>query len=266
MRRTISFDTSVEPDHRDVFAACETGDLVRLISYLDNRGMSHPTTERHDVDMTSQPNLPTPSRMLYAAVAHNQAAIVKLLLATYPGENIATDSLLGCWFANPDLSTLKVLHAHDNDIVNMNMCQQDGLDYLLLDYCRSGDSQLAAYLLDNGADPNIGGSILPCWYPLPTAILSYQPLSLIRKLIECGAKVSKREVRCATRAKRTDILEFLLFECNWAKNERRLEEAMEAVLEEAYASNDQDIITLVGRSVEHQRRRNRWRFWTWVTR
>ncbi len=72
------------------------------------------------------------------------------------------------------------------------MEQNDGFDTLLMDYCRGGDPRLPGYLLDNGADPNLGG--LTFMGALLTAINSDQPPSLISKMIECRAKVQILDV------------------------------------------------------------------------
>lgn len=262
IRVTESLDTSTDMYHNDVLAACKNGDLEKLNHMLDDQKHIQ-ATDTDDMDITIRPNLPTPSNMLYAAVAHHQSAVVKLLLAMYPNEIIATDALLGACFANPDLATLKVLHAHDNSIVNLNMFQHDGLDYLLLDYCRNGDPQLVFFLLDNGADPNIGGPPLPNWRPLPIAIAAHQPSSLIRKLIQCGAEVTIQEVEIGIRVEEVEVLELLLSECHWMKGARGPTKNMREALTHAHATNNQEVINLVHRRVKNERRKQWWRFWNW---
>ena len=94
------------------------------------------------------------------------------------------------------------------------MDQKDGLDNLLMDYCRSGDPLLIEYLLDNGVDPDEGG-LFHFIDPLVTAIISEQPPWIIEKMIRHGAKVDSLDVVEAIKYERLDILELLLDNCRW---------------------------------------------------
>lgn len=126
------------------------------------------------------------------------------------------------------------------------------MDTLLIDYCRDGDPLLAGYLLDNGADPNLGG-LLGISTTLLTAIISDQPSSLISKIIQCGAKVSILDVIYAIRQQRADILETLLSQCRWEScgSQRK---NMKSALQEARKTKNKEIISLVEKYVKGKRK------------
>ena len=237
---------------QQMIKACETGDVLNLQNLFDAAAVrpgATPTQRTIDTIYPSGP--PATSDMLHTAISHHQPAILELLLKTYPSVCILDDVLLGSTCANPDLPTLKVLHSYDSSIVNYNMEQNDGLDTLLGDYCRDGDPLLAEYLLDNGADPNKGG--LPCFGPLLTATTSDQPLSLINKIVQSGAKVSELDVLCAIRQQRADILELLLnqrrWEFHWSQRSTR-----KRILREAHESKNREIISITENYMKENRK------------
>ncbi len=109
---------------QEMIKACETGDVLRLHKLFDAAWVwpgATPTQRTIDTIYPSGP--PATSDMLHTAVTHNQPAIIKLLLKTYPSACVSTDVLLGSACANPDLPTLKALRSHDPSIVNYNMDQ-----------------------------------------------------------------------------------------------------------------------------------------------
>lgn len=252
------------PTHQqEMLKACETGDigkLKELFSAADVLALNTPTERGIDPIPRSGP--PATSDLLHSAVTHNHPEILQFLLRTYPSASVASDVLLGSRYANPDLSTLKVLHSHDLSIVNYTMQQADGLDYLLLDYCRDGDPQLAGYLLDNGADPNVEGLPLLNFCPLQIAINSGQPPSLIYKLIGCGAKVRVMEVTYAIQKQRMDILELLLSHCQWRAYMRSPRKNMNIALRKAYETETMELIALVENHIKKEKKQmSCWQFW-----
>lgn len=255
-------DHEVPVHQREMLRACEIGNVSRLKELSDAIGLkgANTATER-GIDAIDLSGPPATSDLLYAAVSHSQPAIIEYLLKLYPGACVATDVLLASSCAKPDLPTLKVLRSHDPSIVNYAMRYIDSLDYLLIDYCRSGDPRLASFLLDNGANPNIGGPPLPFFHPLPIAICSGQPLWLIGQLIRCGAKVSVGEVTCAIRQQRTDVLEMVLSSCHWIAYEHGPRTNMNEALREARDTKNEDVIKLMKTFIRDERRKKWWHFW-----
>lgn len=252
------------PTHQlEMLKACETGDIGKLKGLFSAANLSEINTATQlGIDFIPRSGPPATSALLYSAVTHNRPEILQFLLKTYPNASIASDVLLGSRYANPDLPTLKVLHSHDPSIVNYGMQQTDGMDYLLLDYCRDGDPQLAGYLLDNGADPNAEEFPALNFCPLQIAINSGQPPSLINKLIECGAKVSVMEVTYAIRKQRMDILELVLSHCQWRAYRQSPRKKMKEVLQKARETGNMELIALVKNQTRKAKKEmSCWQFW-----
>ena len=237
--------------------ACSTGDISELQKLFDAAEvMRGSTPTQRTIDPIDLSGPPATSDLLHTAVTHNQPAVLQLLLKTYPSACVSTDVLLSSTFANPDLPTLEVLRRHDPSIVNYFMDGNDGLDTLLTDYCRSGDPLRPTYLLDNGADPNLGG-LLYLWGPLLTAIVSNQPPLLISKMIECNAKVQSLHVTYTIRESRVDILDMILRHCQWTayKCPRK---GLEHSLREAQETSNREIISLTEKYLAIEKRKRRW--------
>ncbi len=256
---------SKTPTHQlEMAKACEMGDLGTLENLFSSVkvSVSDTPTER-GIDPIPRSGPAATSDLLHSAITHNHTEIVKFLLRTYPSVSIASDVLLGSRYANPDLLTLKVLHSHDPSIVNYAMQQSDGLDYLLLDYCRDGDPRLAGYLLDNGADPNVEGFPLPNFCPLQIAINSCQPPWLTDKLIGYGAKVGLMEVTFAIQKQRMDILELLLSHCQWRTYGRSPRKNMNIALRKAHETGSEELIALVKKRIKKTKKNmSCWQIWT----
>ncbi len=236
--------------------SCETGNVSKLQDLFDAAGVTRGdnATER-GVDPIYRSGPPATSDIVYMAVRHNQPAILKLLFKICPSAVVSNDALLGSEFANPDLPTLKVLHSHDPSIVNHEIGEK-GLDTLLEDYCRSGDPQLPEYLLDNGANLNGTGPPSPT-SPLLIAVSSDQPLSLISKMIQCGAHVDKFDVMYAMREQRTDIMGMLLSECHWEAYGIP-KENLESALQDAHRTKNRDIISLMENCMKNETEKKKW--------
>lgn len=253
------------PTHqREMLKACETGDIGKLealFSAANVTASSTPTLRGYDQIPRSGP--PATSDLLYSAVKNNHPEILQFLLETYPSVSVADDMLLGSRYTNPDLSTLKVLHSHDPSIVNYGMQHKDGMDYLLHDYCRDGDPELAGYLLDNGADPNAEELPGLNFCPLQIAITSDQPPSLIKKLIGCGAKVRVIEVTYAIKRQRMDILELLFSHCQWRAYRQSPRKNMNDALQTARETGNVELVALVKNQMKQAKKRmSCWQYWT----
>ena len=260
--REASYDEKMPVHQQEMMEACETGDVRKLQRLFGTLGVrTRNSTVQRVVDVSDRTGPPTTFEMLNTAIVHNRPMIVQLLLRIYPDTCVESDTLLGATRANPDLPTLKILCSHQPSIVNYAMCKDDlRLDTLLLDYCHYGDPRQAAYLLDNGADPNEGG--LPHFGgPLTDAITSGQPPSLIHKFIQCRARILPLHAIFAVRDRRTDILEVLLEHCQWdahgsaSKNKERL-------LFEAHETKNEELISLVKTHLNKRKdNKNWWQFW-----
>ena len=237
--------------------ACSTGDISELQKHFDAAEvMRGSTPTQRTIDPIDPLGPPATSDLLHTAVTHNQPAVLQLLLKTYPSARVSTDVLLGSTFANPDLPTLEVLRCHDPSIVNYEMDENDGFDTLLIDYCRSGDPLRPTYLLDNGADPNLGG--LPHFGgPLLTAIVSNQPPSLISNMIECNAKATSLHVTYTIRESRVDILDMVLRHCRWEVH-RSPRQGLEKALREAQETSNREIISLTEKYLAIEKSKRRW--------
>lgn len=200
-----SQDASRNEELPGLLKACEAGDIAVLEDLF------------HTAEYLSSPR--SQSRILYAAVKHNQLNSVKRLLEIWPSLQVRDDGILGIEFANPDLPTLEILYRHDPSIVNYEfgeMC----VESLLMEHCSWGNSRVVEFLLDHGANPNGTGFPLPGNTPLIIA-LARQPSHIIRKIVQCGARVSNRDVERAIYYERTEMLDFLLSHIRQAKAKRK---------------------------------------------
>jgi hypothetical protein len=249
------------PNHQlEIMEACETGRVSVLQSLLDATGVEMgDNASQRTLDHISPSGAPAAIDMIYSAVTHNQHNVLRLLLDYYPSANVSQVGLLVSEGANPDLSTLKVLHSHDPSIVNYAL-DEKGLEILLEHYCRSGKHELPEYLLDNGADPN-GAGHPSLMNPLKIAIMSDQPPSLISKLIQRGAYVDTIHVMYAMRHQRTDITAMLRRKCQWNADETP-NESLDTALEDAYLTKDKEMISLIKNYMDGGRvKKQWWRIW-----
>ena len=171
--------------------------------------------------------------MVAAAVAHKQPAIVACLLATYRNIHLDRSCILEAALANPDLATLKALHAHTPSIVNYVF--QENHTTLLMEACRTSDPFLPSCLLRLGADPS------ECDYagtgPLIYALQYLQPFEVITMMVECGAIVTGSVLEAAIHRQSSEILRFLL-------DRARLDNPT-GTLEKAHVTGNKKIVALV---------------------
>ena len=216
--------------------ACESGNAPRLQQLLqacDVRDGDAPVDPKYNEPDPPQSAPPATWKLITAAVGHGQSPIVALILKTYPTVTLNRQSILEAALAKPHLETFKLLHAHSPSIVDYGF---DSLNTsLLMEACRSGDTLLPNYLLDNGADPNEGG--FPGAGPLFYAVKFEQPLEIIVKMVDRGASVTNVVLKEAIRKQRTAILEFLLKQVGLRDPQRAFEWAHE--------TGNKEIITLI---------------------
>jgi len=123
---------------------------------------------------------------MVAAINTKQAAIVTYILETFPSLQLQ-DTILESSVYHPDIPIFEILLKHDPKIINFEF--QDMYTPLIAS-CRGNNPDFGIYLLERGADPNIGG--MGPWSALYYAIKCKQPLKLVKKLLDCGANVRDR--------------------------------------------------------------------------
>lgn len=220
-QRTKS-DSDVDRQHqREMFEACDTGDLTRLQQLLEAADVKkgdapvEPTWKSYPSEVASVPSSgpAATSSLLAHAVTHKRPNVLAYLLDTYPTASIKIDAILGAACANPDLTTFELLYARDPSIVNHEFEEVTYGETLLMQALRSDDPLFPDFLLDHGADPNESG-LGAFQTPLRTAFESDQPLWLIEKMVtKSGARVHSLFVTAAIDAKRADVARFFLDRC-----------------------------------------------------
>ena len=246
---------------QEMLKACATGDIEIFEELLRAAAdVSTPTAGGEPILHARHQAI---EELLQTAVNHNQPESLKFLLRVYPSINVNEDMLLGCRYGNPDLPTLRVLHSHDPSIVSHCFNHSDGLEFLLVDYCREGNLPLAAFLLDNGADPNLEPMRMMNTCPLQVAINSCQSAALITMLIDYGAKVRVYEVNDAIRTQRIDILELLFSNCYWRTFGYSPRKNMSNLLQTARETENLEVVALVQNQIKKEKGKMSYRqFWT----
>ena len=240
------------PHQQAMIHACEAGDIVALQSLFNAAGIrkGHRAIERN-VDMIYQSGPPATFDLLYASIYHRQPATLKYLLQIYPEAHVLNDTLLGPNYADPVLSILEVLYAHDPSVVDYRMEHTQGLYTLLMEYCGSGNPILPGFLLDKGANPNDDGRPLPI-DPLEIAIRSKQPVSLILKMVQKDVDIRTFHVLQAVRHERTDLLDILLHHCQWKKAMYSTTKDKKSIKKAAYETGNKESIMIVGDYMKSQ--------------
>jgi len=189
--------------------ACESGEVHRVQQLLltcDVKEGSAPVAPRYGEPDPPLPAPPPTWRLIVAAVRHARSSTLALILKTYPTANLHRQDILDAAVANPNLETFKLLHAYSPSIVNFEFDSRN--TSVLMESCRGGNPLLPNYLLDNGADPNEGG--FPGAGPLFYAVQFSQPLEVVKKMVDCGAMITKAVLSEAQRKVGTPPSDFLL--------------------------------------------------------
>ena len=186
------------PEAPQLIDACTTGDLCSLKRLLGF------TKERPD-DTPIEEQLPQ-LKMVEATITHKQSAVLEFLILTYPRWNICSHYWLRTLFAHPHYQTFSVFHACYPCYPGLINEEIDHFNTPLITSCEGGNPLIPDYLIDAGADVN-GGRMLGA---LSFALECGQPLPLVRKLIERGAKVNRMDIDAAIRRQDLSILELIL--------------------------------------------------------
>ena len=230
-KNTESRDEAQEGIQRQqkILAACTAGNLDEFRQLLAAAGAKpgdapiEPTWSSYPSDFNPVPSSgpPATSTLLAHAVIHARINILAHLLAIYPTAPVNT--VLGSALAHPDLATFKLLHARDPSIVNHEF---EDKTTALMTACRDGavNPLLPTFLLEHGADPNESG--LGLTGPLVFAVQYGQPLSLIKKMVDKGARVTTASINVALRDRRFDVARYFLEKCR-IDNEQDLEKLVQ---------------------------------------
>jgi len=188
---------------------------------------------------------PPTLQMLEAAVSGRQGSSVAFLLQKYPNVDLMqAATLLGTVLTNADLDIMQMLQAHQPEIVNFHF--ESHMEEALTQACVGGNPTIPLFLLEHGADPNIGGfgpSRGPLWYALHHG----QPVEVVERMIQKGANVRPAELFKAIHA-RPDAIETLLRGIRLGKDV----ELMAKLQEEAAKTGDKSVIAAVEHRVTGQ--------------
>lgn len=207
-------DPSLSAHQRTMMDACASGDVQRLHELFNQNGVKRgdPPVEwrllQYPKMIATVPasGPPSASQMVNTAVANQQPSILALLLTTYPSLSVQDDCILNAACANPDLDVFKMLHSRYPGIINHE--EYSGFSTALIEACHSGNPLIPNYLLDHGANPELGG--LRGMAALYSAVIAGQPVTLIAKMVDCGAILRSSAVAEAVRYRRIEQLPFLL--------------------------------------------------------
>ncbi|KAK4696014.1 hypothetical protein P7C71_g1824, partial [Lecanoromycetidae sp. Uapishka_2] len=187
----------------ELIRACSNGDVPTLqrhaqaLSKLESKISSTPPASQ----------APLLKEMLLAAIRDRRSEVVSYLLGEYPKIPIRQDSILLAGLETRSIPILTILLKHEPKIINHEL---EGMATLLTTSLSSSDPTIPDFLLDSGADPNSG--IVAHMSPLFYAIGARQPLSVIKKMVDKGADVSKDRLAVfeAVRVGRADALQVFL--------------------------------------------------------
>ena len=188
---------------QQLLQACSDGDI--------------PTLQRH-VHALSKPDGSVPpswpssqeplfKQMLLAAIATQSTETISYLLTTLPQMSVKEDSILLAALETRSIPILTLLLQHEPTVINHEL---EGMTTLLTTSFSSSDPTIPGFLLDNGADPNLG--TVAHMSPLFFAIGAQQPLPVIIKMVDKGADASKDRLAIteAVRTGRADVLGVLV--------------------------------------------------------
>ncbi len=197
------------PTTRDqILQACSDGDLSTLralFTKLDIHAGHPPIKPQHYGQESIGRTLPFTSEMLEAATRNRHAEIISHIFTTFPTSSVP-HSVISAALKNKDISIFSLLLTQDPAILNTELGDHQGPPLSFAVW--GSDPSFADFLLDQGADPNLGGL-----GPLSNLCLAVraQPVELIRKMVERGANVHDvAAIKQATEAGRKDVVECLV--------------------------------------------------------
>jgi hypothetical protein len=244
------------PAHKKaMLEACESGD----ISELQKLFQAH-NVKLGDLPVYLESNGGPPStwKMISLAVAQKHHSTVAYLLSTYPIIDLWNEAIIQAILDNPSIKTFKLLHSHSPRIIDFEF---DPMRTILTEACRGGAPSwdfpassetlpLIHYLLDNGADPNIGSFV--GGGALLVALRFSRPLEIIKKIVRRGGFIGGLVISEAMHRNRLDALEFF-FERD--KLDSQLTD--QKFFEKAHETGKKEIIALVEGYVSKRQRQQK---------
>lgn len=231
-RRASEDMTARMAEKHQLLQACSNGDLCAVRAVFANlrvdtstssatqpsptsafyaRRQSTATTTSHPRPPTNLPIsdirflLPT---MLRLAVQHQHPEVMSYLFGTFPTLGV-DERAVSAALEHRSTTIFSLLLTHDPSILNKPVGGHRGPPF-----CEAlkttTDSTLPSFLLDRGADPNLGGfGPVASSSNLAVAVRN-QPLELIKKMLDFGADVWDDDALNAARlAKRRDVVKCL---------------------------------------------------------
>lgn len=196
------------PTTRDqILQACTDGDLSKLQALLTKLDINpgHPPIKPQSYGQESVgDSLPFTSEMLEVATRNKHAQNISYIFTTFPTTSVS-HSVISAAIEHKDVSIFSLLFAQEPDILNREVGDHQGPPLSFAVW--GSDPSLARFLLDKGADPNLGG-----FGPLSNLCLAVrgQPVELIRKMVDRGANVpDEAAMKGAKEAGRNDVVECL---------------------------------------------------------
>lgn len=204
--RRLSKDTPMT--RNQILQACSDGDLSKLralFTKLDiNPGHPPIKPQRHGQESVGG-SLPFTSEMLEVATRNRHGPIISHIFTTFPTTSVS-HSVVSAAVEHKDISIFSILLAQDPAILNQEVGDHQGPPLSFAVW--GSDPSFAIFLLDKGADPNLGG-----FGPLSNLYLAVrgQPVELIRKMLEAGANVpDEAAMKQAVKARRKDVVKCLV--------------------------------------------------------
>ena len=189
-----------------VLQAISVGNLPRLQSLFSSLGIQSGQSEieyPYDHDFSAE-EPPSTNEMLVNAVTSLQPSILTFILHTFATAKL-NDNIIGPVVDAKSITLFRALLAHDRSVLDHEF---DNTATPLSMACWGSDPDFALFLLAEGADPNGPGFL--ALSTLGIAIQK-QPVSLIQRLVECGATVQGTGVfRQAVELGRVDVVRVLL--------------------------------------------------------
>ncbi|KAI9876334.1 MAG: hypothetical protein M1830_006753 [Pleopsidium flavum] len=198
----LSDDTLMTRDQ--ILQACSDGDLSKLrelFTKLDIKSGHPPIKPKHHGEESVDGSLPFTPEMLEMATRNKHAQIISHIFTTFPTTSVS-HSVVSAAVEHKDISIFSLLLAQDPAILNRELGDYQGPPLSFAVWC--SDPSFANFLLDKGADTNLGG-----FGPLSNLCLAVreQPVELVLKMVERGANVhDEAAVKQAMEAGRKDVV------------------------------------------------------------
>ncbi|ETI25153.1 hypothetical protein G647_04526 [Cladophialophora carrionii CBS 160.54] len=236
----------LSPHQEAMEEACkadQVAELQKLFAEHDVKPGDDPIPYWH----ATQKGAPATGTLFVAAISRRQQSIVQYLRSAYPKFDFYTPPIIHALTAAPDLEMLKLIHSYSPRIVNFGF--DDHVTTLLSKACEGGpqNAPFVDFLLDHGAmADDFGSYTYQFGGELVSAIQHDQPTQIIQKMIPKTSRLWF-PIDVAIRRKRVDVLELLLNEEEKRGGHSCDGTYEQALLRNAHATADKNVIALVER-------------------